>query len=110
MNNSTKEFIEKAWSHHVSSKLQRFYSNVCTDFDGFLKAVESKVIDASDEPKFELYIKIAVKAKGAMQELLGSGSDSGVGQGLLDQVKDVVAPLLDLEVIVLMIYYFRRGI
>lgn len=94
---SIHQFLEKAWNHHVTSKLSKFYSNVSSDFDGFLKAVESLSIDASDEPKFELYIKVAVRSRNAIHGL--SKDQSILTIDVLDQVKDVVAPMLDIEVI-----------
>ena len=92
---SIHQYLEKAWSHHVISKLSKFYSNVSHDFDGFLKAVENMSIDSSDEPKFDLYIKVAVTARNAIKEL---STDPSALDKVLDNVKDVVAPLLDLEV------------
>ena len=94
MNQSTLQYLEKAWNHHVASKLSKFYSNVTNDFDGFLKAVEDVSINAADEPKFDLYVKVAVKTKNAIKEL---STDPSLVQ-VLDKVKDIVAPLLDLEV------------
>lgn len=94
---SIHQFLEKAWNHHVNSKLSKFYSNISHDFDGFLKAVENMSIDSSEEPKFELYIKVAVRSRNAILDL---SKNKGLTGEVLDQAKDVVAPMLDLEVIV----------
>lgn len=92
---SIQQFLEKAWDHHVNSKLSRFYSNISSDFDGFLKAVANLSIDSSEEPKFELYIKVAVNSRDAIQDL---SKVQNVTAEILDRFKDVVAPMLDLEV------------
>lgn len=54
-------------------------------------------IDSSDEPKFDLYVKVAVTSRNAIKEL---STDPSVLDKVLDKVKDIVAPLLDLEVTV----------